>query len=100
MSTIGFKPETIVSRLSKPLGSRLGHSEESYVKISTEEVHLGVNRSSYKATWLKNAPVQRIACNSTISSKASLVLNTKVQGVICEVGQVRGQYVSSQFGVP
>ena len=43
--------------------------------------------------------------NPTISAKASLVLETGVQGLldkeaICDVGLVLGQYVSSYFTVP
>ena len=54
----------------------------------------------------QSAPQQRVAaCNPTISTKASNVLDTEVAGflekeVICEVGRVQGEYVSSYFAVP
>ena len=45
------------------------------------------------------------ACNPTIPIKACNILNTEVvrlleKEVICEVGQVQGEYVSSYFAVP
>ena len=64
----GLQPETISSRLSKLLGSRLAHKAECYLKFDANEVNLNIIRSSYKPTWLKKTPRQRIDCVPNISA--------------------------------
>merc|ERR1712041_11896 len=102
---MGLHLKTIVSRLSKKLGSRLAYSEDSYRTIGTSEKHIDIIRNSYKPSWNKHTPRQRVApSNPTISTKASNVLDTKVtglleKGAIRELGPVQGQYVSSYFAV-
>ena len=106
MSAKGLSPETIVSKLSKKLGGRLAYSKDSYRVIGANEKHIDIIRIGCKHTWDKFAPQQRVSpCNPAISTKASSVLNTEVNGLlkkgaICEVGPVQGQYVSSYFTVP
>ena len=106
VSAMGLHPEAIVSRLSKKLGGRLAHSEDSYRIIGASEKHIDIIRKGYKPTWDIYAPQQRVApSNPTISTKASNVLDTEVtrlleKGAIHEVGLVQGQYVSSYFAVP
>ena len=68
----GLQPETMVSRLSKKLGGRLAHCEDSYEKIGTDWGHIDIIRRGYKPTWIGKAPRQRIvAHNPSISAKAS-----------------------------
>ena len=90
VSAMGLQPETIVSRLSLKLGGRLAHCEDSYRKIGASEGCIDIIRKGYKPTWIKSAPQQRVAaCNPTISTKASNILDTEVarllvKGANCE----------------
>ena len=77
VSAMGLAMETIVSRLSLKVGGKPAHCEDSYGKIGTSEGCINIIRNGYKLTWIRSAPQQRVAaCNRTISTKASNVLNT------------------------
>ena len=106
VSTWGLQPETFISRLSRHLGGRISHCVDSNERIGTDYSHIDLLKRGYKLSRIGKAPKQRIAaCNTTISAKASNILNTEVQellrkGAISEVRHLHGQYVSSDFSVP
>ena len=106
MSATGLQPETIVMRLREKLGGRLAHNADSSEKNGANWWALGVIRKGYKPTWVKRAPVQRVApSNPSFSPKAAQVLDTEVQGLldkgtIHKVDPVLGQCVSTYFAVP
>ena len=106
VSATGLQPETIVFRLSLKLGGRLAYCEDIYRTIGTSESCIDIITKGYKHIWIKSAPQQRVvARNPTISTKASNGLDTEVTGIlekglICKVGRVQGEYVSSYFAIP
>ena len=64
VSATGLQPETIVTRLREKLGGRLDHNADSCEKIGMNWWSLGVLRKGYKPTWVKKAPVQKVAPSS------------------------------------
>ena len=102
----GFNPETIVSRLLKPLGGRLSHNVDSLGILGASEWVRKRAALGYRPTFLKKPPVQRVAkTNPQTSADQDVILDKEVKelldkAAIKEVAPVQGQYVSSYFTVP
>ena len=100
VSAWGLQPETIISRLSVQLGSRIAYNVDGHEKIGTQWSQIAILKRGYKPSWIGKAPRQRAAArNLTLSALAFNILDTKAQGLlekeaICKVGHVHEQYVS------
>ena len=79
----GLSPETITSRLAKPLGGRLSNNVDSLEIIGADRWVKRTASFGYKLAFSKKPPVQRKAhSNPLTSADAAAFLDKEVKGLL------------------